>query len=101
MIKALQLPSGAVTLLHAGPSGEAPSLQIPDDAGWTWSLRTKEGEPAEVILQTAEGEHADLIMMTTEGPQGFLDALRGSTSERVLRKARCPVASLPVGSFLS
>ena len=101
MIKALQLPSGAVTLLHAGPSEEAPSLQIPDDAGWTWNLKTKEGGPVEVILQTAEGEHADLIMMTTEGPQGFLDALRGSTSERVLRKARCPVASLPVGSFLS
>jgi nucleotide-binding universal stress UspA family protein len=38
--------------------------------------------------------------MTTDGPDGFLDALRGSTSERVLRKAHCPVANLPVGSML-
>ena len=25
--------------------------------------------------------------MTTDGPDGFLDGLRGTTSERVLRKA--------------
>jgi len=39
-------------------------------------------------------------VMTTEGPDGFLDALRGSTSEQVLRKARCPIVNLPVGSML-
>ena len=37
---------------------------------------------------------------TTDGPDGFLDGLRGTTFERVLRKARCPVANLPVGSLL-
>jgi phosphomannomutase len=58
------------------------------------------GEPADEILQTAKEIRADLIIMTTDGPDGFLDALRGSTSERVLRQARCPVANLPVGSML-
>ena len=38
---------------------------------------------------------ADLIAMTTAGHQGFLDALRGSTSERVLRHAPCPVLVVP------
>jgi nucleotide-binding universal stress UspA family protein len=51
-------------------------------------------------LQTAMELPAGLIVMTTDGPEGFLDALRGTTSERVLREARCPVANLPVGSML-
>jgi nucleotide-binding universal stress UspA family protein len=58
------------------------------------------GEPADTILQTAAELRADLIVMTTDGPDGFLDGLRGTTSERVLRKALCPVANLPVGSML-
>jgi nucleotide-binding universal stress UspA family protein len=52
-------------------------------------------KPAEVILQKANEAAAELIVMTTEGPHGFLDELRGSTSEQVLRSARCPVANLP------
>jgi nucleotide-binding universal stress UspA family protein len=28
--------------------------------------------------------------------QGFVDALRGSTTERVVREACCPVLALPV-----
>ena len=38
---------------------------------------------------------ANLIMMATAGHQGFLDALRGSTTERVLRHAPCPVLAVP------
>jgi nucleotide-binding universal stress UspA family protein len=68
--------------------------------GWTWNRLAKEGEPAEIILQTADSMSANLIVMTTDGPEGFLDGLRGTTSERVLRKARCPIANLPVGSML-
>ena len=51
-------------------------------------------------LHSAAELRTDLIIMATDGPDGFLDALRGTTSERVLRKARCPVANLPVGSML-
>jgi nucleotide-binding universal stress UspA family protein len=61
---------------------------------------TKTGEPTDTILQTSTELDADLIVMTTDGPDGFLDGLRGTTSEHVLRKARCPVANLPVGSML-
>jgi nucleotide-binding universal stress UspA family protein len=45
-------------------------------------------------LQTATELRADLIVMTTDGPDEFLDGLRGTTSECVLRKVRCPVANL-------
>ena len=71
-----------------------PSLQIPAEPGWDWAVHALEGDPAEVIVQTAAASDSDLIVMTTEGPHGFLDALRGSTAERVLRGCRCPVLTL-------
>jgi len=100
LIRNLQLPNGTVTLLHVGPPPEMPSVTLPEDTDWTWNRVVKAGESAETILQTAQDLRADLIVMTTDGPDGFLDGLRGATSERVLRKARCPVANLPVGSML-
>lgn len=100
LIRTLQLPPGTVTLLHAGPASDSPGVRIPDDTGWTWNHLAQEGEPTEVILTTADSINADLIVMTTDGPEGFLDGLRGTTSERVLRKTRCPIMNLPVGSLL-
>ena len=100
LIRSLQLPSGCVTLLHVGSTAEMPSTKVPEDTGWTWKHVAKRGEPALVILKTATELSADLIVMTTDGPDGFLDGLRGTTSERVLQEACCPVANLPVGSML-
>jgi nucleotide-binding universal stress UspA family protein len=98
LIRNLELPAGVVTLLHVGPAAEMPCLRVPEDTTWIWNRVATAGEPADVILQTATELRAGLIVMTTDGPDGFLDGLRGTTSERVLRKARCPVANLPVGS---
>jgi nucleotide-binding universal stress UspA family protein len=46
-------------------------------------------------VDDATEQPADLIAMATEGHKGFLDVLRGSTTERVLRDARCPVLAVP------
>jgi nucleotide-binding universal stress UspA family protein len=100
LIRNLGLASGTVTLVHAGKAAEMPSVQTPEIPGWTWKRMAKEGMPAEVILETAAETSADLVLMTTDGPEGFLDALRGTTSELVLRKIRCPVVNLPAGSML-
>jgi nucleotide-binding universal stress UspA family protein len=100
IISNLQLASGTVTLIHAGPESEMPAVKTPGDTGWTWNRVARSGEPPDSILQTAGEVAADLIVMTTDGAEGFLDGLRGTTSERVLRKARCPVINLPVGSML-
>lgn len=77
-----------------------PSVKLPTDTDWTWNSLAKSGEPVDTILQTATELRSDLIVMTTDFPDGFLDGLRGTTSERVLRNACCPVANLPVGSML-
>ncbi len=100
VIRNLQLPAGTVTLLHVGPASGMPAVNLPENAGWSWTRAVKAGNPVEIIIQTAVETAADLIVMTTAGPNGFLDGLRGTTSERVLRKAPCPVACLPVGSML-
>ncbi len=60
-------------------------------------LRVRElvtqGKPSAEIVRVAEEERADLIVVGTHG-KGVLDhALFGSTTERVVRKAPCPVLS--------
>lgn len=56
-------------------------------------VRTLEGPVIETLLQ--EAEQADLIAMPMVGRQSFLDALRGSTTERIVREAIRPVLALP------
>ncbi len=97
LIRQLKLPAGRVTLLHVGPDSEMPVFHIPEGTDWTWTPLSVTGSPAAAILQHAADHAADLIVMTTDGPDGFLDGLRGTTSERVLHQAQCPVAILPTG----
>jgi nucleotide-binding universal stress UspA family protein len=54
-----------------------------------------EGTPAVEILAKAEAIAADLVVMGTHGRSGFERLLLGSTTETVLRKARCPVLTVP------
>ncbi len=98
LIHSLDLVTGSVTLLHVGPSETMPFVQHPLSNGWTWNRIRLEGERTETIVQFAKDLDAHLIVMTTDGPDRFLDGLRGTTSERVLRKAHCPVAVIPVES---
>ncbi len=72
--------------------------QFPPIEGWRWNRVRLEGDPTETIVKFAKDEGAQLILMTTDGPDRFLDGLRGTTSERVLRKAHCPVAVIPMSN---
>ena len=96
-IQYLQIPAGTVTLLHVGEAADAPSIRIPTGTGWNWETVILPGDPADQILEVSRKKKADLIIMTTDGPNGFLDALRGSTSHRVLQRSHCPILNLPVG----
>ena len=51
----------------------------------------RNGDVVDTILQVAADMKANLIAMATAGHQGLLDAIRGSTTERVVRQAPCPV----------
>ncbi|WP_455243931.1 universal stress protein [Petrachloros mirabilis] len=96
----LRLIGGNVTVLYVGKQNEMPAIELPQHSGWIWSTMAREGGIVDIIVQTANETDAGLIVMTTNGRDGFLDALRGSHSERVLSKIRCPLLNLPVGSLL-
>lgn len=83
-------------LFHAGPEEDMPATPRKEKAGWTWERTAWEGDPVDHILNASEEREADLIVMATRGHHEFLDALLGSTTERVLRGARCPVLAVPV-----
>lgn len=51
----------------------------------------RRGYPAGEIVQIAEEGKFDLIVMATHGHTGLEHALLGSITEKVLRKAHCPV----------
>jgi len=100
LIRRLELPSGEIMLLHVGGEAEMPKFGLPSIDGWSWNATSHEGTPVDIILKKALEFQAGLIVMTTDGPDGFLDGLRGTTSERVLRHAQCPVVVMPLGSVL-
>jgi nucleotide-binding universal stress UspA family protein len=49
------------------------------------------GRAFDVITRVVEEENIDLIVLTTHGRTGLDRVLMGSTAERVVRHARCPV----------
>ncbi len=49
------------------------------------------GRPWQEITRTARSERADLIVIATHGHTGLQRFILGSTAERVLRHAACPV----------
>ena len=53
------------------------------------------GTPYKLIIEKAEQEGADLIVMSTHGRTGLAHMLIGSVTERVLRRAPCPVLAVP------
>jgi nucleotide-binding universal stress UspA family protein len=85
-------------ILHVGEAGAMPALRFPVPAACQWEIVARPGNPVDEIVAAAAAWAADLIVMTTAGHAGVLDALRGSTTERVLRLTRCPVLAVPSGS---
>jgi nucleotide-binding universal stress UspA family protein len=68
------------------------------DAGLAVDTMVNVGMPAREILDCAAGLPANLIVMGTHGLSGFEHLLLGSVAEKVLRKAPCPVLTVPPGS---
>lgn len=54
----------------------------------------RDGDPYEQILACARADKADLIVLGTHGHTGIRHALLGSTAERVVRLAECPVLTV-------
>lgn len=95
LVQRLQCPVGTFTTLFVGASGNAPAVRWPAVPGWQWNGIVKSGNVIDTIIQTASDMGTNLIVMSTDGRNGFLDALRGSHSERVLHQTPCPLLAIP------
>ncbi|MCA9492113.1 MAG: universal stress protein [Myxococcales bacterium] len=92
------LGAGAVqfVIVHVGTFASLPDLRTPPRQDWMWKTDLRSGNVVDQILE-AEIEHeADLVVMATLGHDSFLDAMWGSTMERVVRRTRVPVLAVPV-----
>jgi nucleotide-binding universal stress UspA family protein len=58
------------------------------------TLKTKEGHPADMILQTVEEENIDLVVMGASGKHAIERFIIGSVAEKVVRHAKCPVLTV-------
>ena len=85
----------AISLVHVGDSTRIIEdyRRYADSRGWP--LTRIEGSVVDRIIETARRDRADLIVVPTAGHENFLDVLRGSISEQVLRRAPCPVLAVP------
>ena len=80
-------------LMHVGK--EPPQVARPNAPERTLPVALRQGDVVKAIIDAAEEWPADLIGMATAGHRNVLDIVRGSTTERVLRQAPCPVLAVP------
>src|SRR5512132_1005389 len=95
LVQRLQCPTGTFTTLFVGAPGDAPAVHCPAVPGWQWNCIVRSGDVIDAIVQMASDMATHLIVMSTDGRNGFLDALRGSHSERVLRHTPCAMLAIP------
>ncbi|MBO9519254.1 MAG: universal stress protein [Porphyrobacter sp.] len=75
--------------LHVGHGAPA----VHNGIGESLPVRIVEGPVVETLVR--EAEKVSLMAMPTAGRHGFLDAIRGSTTERLVSEVSCPVLVLP------
>lgn len=68
---------------------------LADERGLDAECVLLEGEASEEITGFAEETGVDHIFMGTVGRSGLREVLLGSTAERVIRSAHCPVTVVP------
>lgn len=71
---------------------ELGSSLVPE--GVDWKATTLEGAAASEIVRHARATGSDLVVIPSHGRSGLDRLLMGSTTERVLRTAECPVLTL-------
>ncbi len=55
----------------------------------------KQGTPAEVVLKEAKEKNADLIVMGSHGRGVVMEAILGSVSKDIIKRAKVPVLIVP------
>jgi nucleotide-binding universal stress UspA family protein len=91
LVNSLSVTTTDLHFLYVGPETSLPAIpqSLPNNV--RSHVHVQQGDIVQSILTTSRELEADLIAMTTDGHRGFLDALRGTTTEQVLRQIHCPL----------
>jgi nucleotide-binding universal stress UspA family protein len=95
LARGLDCAAGEFRLIHVGNPGTAPRIRLTEHEGWSYEIIVRQGDVVDQILEEEAHWRPDLMVLATQGHMEFLDALRGSTTERVLRRVHCPVLAVP------
>ena len=95
LLKSLSVSAPKIEALFIGDAAPMPMVKPSPDLEGSFEQTVRSGKPVDEILRRADEIDADLIVTVTEGHHGFLDALRGSTTEQIVRRAPCPVLAVP------
>jgi nucleotide-binding universal stress UspA family protein len=90
----LVAPGIRIKRLHVGT--QHPVVVYKGEQHGSMRIEVRDGAVVETIVHVAAEIGAGLIAMPTEGRHGLSDALLGTTTERVLREASCPVLAVPM-----
>ena len=93
--KTLGIDSGTISLVHVGQEEDMPTTNLSEKNSCDVKKIVRSGNVVEQIIRVCETMEPDLVIMTTRGHHGFLDAFRGSITERVLHGVRCSVLAVP------
>ena len=80
--------------LHTRAKEQLTEVQKGLGSGLRTSIELRDGAPDEMILACAKDLRADMIVMGTHGHTGIKHAILGSSAERVVRLAECPVLTV-------
>jgi len=96
----IAIPSADINL-HARAEDELKKLTVNIESNVPIELIIKTGKPFFEIIETAKEKDIDLIIIATHGHTGVEHLLFGSTAEKVVRKAPCPVLTVrdPIKGF--
>jgi len=91
-----RLQRAALSAIHVS-NGSVVSTDVAAlfDPGTLAGVSVREGQAASEILKEASTLPAAAIVMGTHGAGGFEHLILGSVAEKVLRKATCPVFTVP------
>jgi nucleotide-binding universal stress UspA family protein len=93
-IVGLVAPNARTRMLHVG--ADQPVIVYGEGFRRVFPIELQPGAVVETIVRAAIDMGAGLIAMPTEGRHGLSDALFGTTTERVLQEAPCPVLAVPM-----
>lgn len=83
-------------LLRVGGDKVPDELLAPEGPQWRWQVVERPGNPVDGIVSACDELDCDLVVMASRGQDGFLDMLRGTQTQQVMRKVSRPLLAIPV-----